>query len=119
MRQDTERRIDLVQAAHGNGMHAKSLSSVLEMQAAVFADGEINTKHTSKALMDPTFQRFAIIGRFVGNGARYKTRKPTHLNYHTYKVLSGDVYTRTSGRRPRQWAMFLGGIYPTADQGSY
>ena len=42
--------------------------------------------HRTQALRDPTFQRYALIGRFVGPDARYQQRKTSFLNHHTYKV---------------------------------
>ena len=39
--------------------------------------------HRTQALRDPTFQRYALIGRFVGPDARYQQRKTSFLNHHT------------------------------------
>ena len=42
--------------------------------------------HRTQGLLDESFERYALVGRFVGDGARYKPRKTSFLNAHTYKV---------------------------------
>jgi hypothetical protein len=52
--------------------------------AVVFASDML---HRTQGLLDPGFERYALVGRFVGEGARYKPRQTSYLNYHTYKVM--------------------------------
>ena len=42
--------------------------------------------HRTQALRDLSFERVALIGRFVSSAAKYHARKTSYLNSHTYKV---------------------------------
>jgi hypothetical protein len=51
--------------------------------AVVFAADMV---HRTQALRDVSFERVALIGRFVSSEAKYHARKTSFLNSHTYKV---------------------------------
>jgi ectoine hydroxylase-related dioxygenase (phytanoyl-CoA dioxygenase family) len=51
--------------------------------AVVFAADML---HRTQSLRDPSFERYALIGRFVAEGARYQRRQTSFLNHETYKV---------------------------------
>ena len=69
--------------------------------------------HRSQALLDPTFRRVAIVGRFVGRSARYHRRATPALNAWKFGIEHEmcNHGRRQSGERfegactPRVWPL--------------
>ena len=74
-----------------------------EGDAIVFSS---DMMHRTQALHDPNFQRFSVIGRFVGPEARYRQRKTSFLNHRTNKVRHDMCEHGLRGNDPFRGACF-------------